>query len=168
MTAEMALDRAPRRAHRRSLPSWRATLCVTAAAAPLRSARSNLPLQGNSLFRGQKTRRGLEIIVQDRPRHPGRVTCIGGERRLAGRDAIQGDPPRRLSGAGLGVGLSSAQRLADEFTIDSIVGSGTRVRALKWDSPGPADDRSEGRRLVPAPKKAGPPPFCRGAVSRRS
>lgn len=102
------------------------------------------------------TRRGLEVVVQDRgPGIPdvsralegGGASPVGvpskGARPAVSPAPAQAGPASssgaRASGAGLGVGLSSAQRLADEFTIDSIVGSGTRVRALKWDSPGPAD-----------------------------
>jgi serine/threonine-protein kinase RsbT len=36
------------------------------------------------------------------------------------------------SGGGLGLGLSGARRLVDEFTIDSAVGRGTRVVVTKW------------------------------------
>jgi anti-sigma regulatory factor (Ser/Thr protein kinase) len=32
----------------------------------------------------------------------------------------------------LGAGLPGVQRLMDDFTIDSAVGAGTRVRAIKW------------------------------------
>lgn len=32
----------------------------------------------------------------------------------------------------LGAGLPGVRRLMDEFTIDSIPGKGTRVRAIKW------------------------------------
>ena len=32
----------------------------------------------------------------------------------------------------LGMGLPSAKRLADELTIQSTVGVGTQVRAIKW------------------------------------
>ena len=94
---------------------------------------------------GQETRRGLEIVVQDRgPGIPDVSRALEGTpapgndgASPAGRGAVA--CPAVSSGAGLGVGLSSAQRLADEFSIDSVVGSGTRVRARKWDSPGPAD-----------------------------
>lgn len=34
----------------------------------------------------------------------------------------------------LGAGLPGVQRLMDEFTIESTVGVGTRVRAVKWPS----------------------------------
>lgn len=36
------------------------------------------------------------------------------------------------SGGGLGLGLSGAKRLADEFEIDTAVGEGTTVRITKW------------------------------------
>ncbi len=36
------------------------------------------------------------------------------------------------SSNGLGLGLSGARRLVDEFTLDTAVGSGTRVSITKW------------------------------------
>jgi serine/threonine-protein kinase RsbT len=36
------------------------------------------------------------------------------------------------SGGGLGLGLSGAKRLSDEFHIDSAPGKGTRVSILRW------------------------------------
>lgn len=36
------------------------------------------------------------------------------------------------SGGGLGLGLSGAKRLADEFDIDTEVGKGTTVKIAKW------------------------------------
>jgi serine/threonine-protein kinase RsbT len=36
------------------------------------------------------------------------------------------------SGAGLGLGLSGAKRLVDEFSIESVVGRGTIVTIRKW------------------------------------
>jgi serine/threonine-protein kinase RsbT len=36
------------------------------------------------------------------------------------------------SGGGLGVGLSGAKRLMDEFEIQSEVGKGTKVQVVKW------------------------------------
>ena len=36
------------------------------------------------------------------------------------------------SGAGLGLGLSGARRLMSEFDIQSTVGKGTRVAAVRW------------------------------------
>lgn len=36
------------------------------------------------------------------------------------------------SGNGLGLGLSGARRLVDEFTLDTEVGRGTDITVLKW------------------------------------
>jgi serine/threonine-protein kinase RsbT len=36
------------------------------------------------------------------------------------------------SGAGLGLGLSGAKRLVDEFSLDSVVGRGTIATIRKW------------------------------------
>lgn len=36
------------------------------------------------------------------------------------------------SGGGLGLGLGGAKRLADEFTLDSAPGRGTKVSITKW------------------------------------
>jgi len=36
------------------------------------------------------------------------------------------------TGGGLGLGLSGAKRLADEFDIDTAPGAGTRVSIIKW------------------------------------
>lgn len=36
------------------------------------------------------------------------------------------------TGGGLGLGLSGAKRLCDEFHIESEVGKGTRVRLVRW------------------------------------
>ncbi len=36
------------------------------------------------------------------------------------------------SGSGLGLGLSGARRLVDEFDIDTAVGRGTRITVTKW------------------------------------
>jgi serine/threonine-protein kinase RsbT len=36
------------------------------------------------------------------------------------------------TGNGLGLGLSGARRLVDEFTLDSARGTGTRVTIVKW------------------------------------
>jgi serine/threonine-protein kinase RsbT len=36
------------------------------------------------------------------------------------------------SGSGLGLGLSGARRLVDEFELDSKPGAGTRVVVVKW------------------------------------
>ena len=36
------------------------------------------------------------------------------------------------TGGGLGLGLSGARRLVDEFDIDTAVGRGTRISVTKW------------------------------------
>lgn len=36
------------------------------------------------------------------------------------------------TGGGLGLGLSGARRLVDEFNIDTAVGEGTRITVIKW------------------------------------
>lgn len=36
------------------------------------------------------------------------------------------------TGSGLGLGLSGARRLVDEFTLDTAVGEGTTVTMVKW------------------------------------
>ncbi|GAA1792448.1 anti-sigma regulatory factor [Luedemannella flava] len=36
------------------------------------------------------------------------------------------------SGGGLGLGLSGARRLVDEFDIDTAPGAGTRITIVKW------------------------------------
>ena len=36
------------------------------------------------------------------------------------------------TGTGLGLGLSGARRLADEFELQTVPGEGTSVRIAKW------------------------------------
>jgi len=36
------------------------------------------------------------------------------------------------SGSGLGLGLTGAKRLVDEFELDSTVGAGTRITITRW------------------------------------
>lgn len=59
--------------------------------------------------------------------------------KLTFSDAGPGIPDIRLAmtdgyttGGGLGLGLSGAKRLCDEFEIDSTVGKGTTVSVAKW------------------------------------
>lgn len=59
--------------------------------------------------------------------------------RLTFRDEGPGIPDLKLamtdgwtSGGGLGLGLTGAKRLVDEFELDSSPGAGTRVSILKW------------------------------------
>ncbi|HVK37261.1 MAG TPA: anti-sigma regulatory factor [Candidatus Kapabacteria bacterium] len=71
-------------------------------------------------------------IVEDAPRRGVRVTF---------EDKGPGIPDIELalrdgytSGGGLGLGLSGARRLCNEFELDSRVGEGTRVRITRWKS----------------------------------
>lgn len=48
---------------------------------------------------------------------------------------------------GMGAGLPGVQNIMDEFTIDSVVGEGTQVYAIKWKNP----DKTIKRILKPIP-----------------
>lgn len=37
------------------------------------------------------------------------------------------------SGSGMGLGLSGSKRLVNQFTIESVVGKGTKITLVKWD-----------------------------------
>ena len=63
-------------------------------------------------------RKGLEIHAEDRG--PG-IKDV----ELAMRDGYS-------SGGGLGLGLPGAKRLMDDFSISSVLGSGTTVVMRKW------------------------------------
>ncbi len=63
-------------------------------------------------------RKGIRLIFEDQG--PG-IPDIA----LAMRDGY-------TSGGGLGLGLSGAKRLSNEFAIDSKVGQGTRVTIARW------------------------------------
>ena len=63
-------------------------------------------------------RRGLEVVVEDRG--PGIAEL---ERALQGGYSTSG---------GLGLGISGARKLMDEFEIESLPSRGTRVRMCKW------------------------------------
>jgi serine/threonine-protein kinase RsbT len=59
--------------------------------------------------------------------------------RLVFRDQGPGIPDMKLamtdgwtSGSGLGLGLTGARRLVDEFSLESAPGEGTRVTICKW------------------------------------
>jgi serine/threonine-protein kinase RsbT len=59
--------------------------------------------------------------------------------RLVFRDQGPGIPDMKLamtdgwtSGSGLGLGLTGARRLVDEFSLESTPGEGTRVTICKW------------------------------------
>jgi len=66
---------------------------------------------------------------------------LGGRRgvRIVFRDSGPGIPDVDLaltdgytSGSGLGLGLSGARRLVDEFDLRTVVGVGTTVSVVKW------------------------------------
>ncbi|RUT09708.1 anti-sigma regulatory factor [Dulcicalothrix desertica PCC 7102] len=63
-------------------------------------------------------RRGLKLTFEDQG--PGIVDID-----LALKDGF-------TTGSGLGMGLSGAKRLANEFEIQSVVGEGTRVTIIRW------------------------------------
>lgn len=73
----------------------------------------------------------MDWAVLDRDGRPGL--------RLLFRDEGPGIPDLSLamtdgwtSGSGLGLGLTGARRLVDEFELDSAPGRGTRVTVVKW------------------------------------
>jgi serine/threonine-protein kinase RsbT len=66
----------------------------------------------------QGTRKGLRIVFRDEG--PG-IEDLD----LALRDGF-------TTGSGLGLGLSGARRLVNEFEVDSAPGRGTRVTIVKW------------------------------------
>jgi len=63
-------------------------------------------------------RQGVRVVFEDRG--PGIADLD-----LALKDGY-------TTGTGLGLGLSGARRLVDEFHIDSNLGQGTRVEVTKW------------------------------------
>jgi serine/threonine-protein kinase RsbT len=63
-------------------------------------------------------RRGLRLVFEDKgPGIP--------DLQLALKDGF-------TTGGGLGLGLGGAKRLVNEFEIDTVVGSGTRVTLTQW------------------------------------
>ncbi len=95
------------------------TKMVTAAS---ELARNTLRYGGGGeahiIRRNDDDRRGIELRFIDKG--PG-IADIG----LAMTDGY-------TSGGGLGLGLSGAKRLADEFEIDTAPGEGTTVTIIKW------------------------------------
>jgi len=63
-------------------------------------------------------RRGLRLVFEDQG--PGIANL-----ELAMKDGY-------TTGNGLGLGLSGARRLSNEFAIDSRVGEGTRITIVRW------------------------------------
>jgi serine/threonine-protein kinase RsbT len=76
------------------------------------------PLLGSVSDAGVRGRTGIEVVIaDDGPGIPDIEAAL-----------VDGFS----TGRGLGVGLGAAQRLSDSLTIDSRLGSGTRVRVIKW------------------------------------
>lgn len=94
------------------------TKIVTAAS---ELARNTLQYGGGGTLRIEEVegpRRGLRLIFEDNG--PGIANI-----ELAMKDGY-------TTGNGLGLGLSGARRLSNEFKIDSEPGKGTRVTIVRW------------------------------------
>ena len=95
------------------------TKIVTAAS---ELARNTLDYGGGGTVRlealSQEARRGLRLVFED---HGPGIPDID----LALKDGY-------TTGGGLGLGLSGAKRLSNEFEIFSRVGEGTRVTITRW------------------------------------
>jgi serine/threonine-protein kinase RsbT len=95
------------------------TKIVTAAS---ELARNTLHYGGGGTVRLESlqegARRGLRLVFEDRG--PGIPNL-----ELAMRDGY-------TTGNGLGLGLSGAKRLSNDFAIESRVGEGTRVTIVRW------------------------------------
>ena len=95
------------------------TKLVTAAS---ELARNTLIHGGGGVMRAARIerdgRRGVELVFEDDG--PGIADL-----ELAMTDGW-------TSGGGLGLGLSGARRLVDEFALDSAAGRGTVVSVVKW------------------------------------
>ncbi|WP_406854196.1 anti-sigma regulatory factor [Alsobacter sp. KACC 23698] len=95
------------------------TKIVTAAS---ELARNTLDYGGGGTARLQivqdGVRRGVRLTFEDQG--PGIADL-----QLALKDGY-------TSGKGLGLGLSGAKRLSNEFSIDSAPGEGTRVTIVRW------------------------------------
>jgi serine/threonine-protein kinase RsbT len=95
------------------------TKIVTAAS---ELARNTLQYGGGGTLRIEEvlegTRRGLRLVFEDNG--PGIANI-----ELAMKDGY-------TTGNGLGLGLSGAKRLSNEFDIQSRPGTGTRVTIVRW------------------------------------
>ena len=95
------------------------TKIITAAS---ELARNTLDYGGGGLVRMEVVRngarKGLRLIFEDQG--PG-IPDV----ELALKDGY-------TTGSGLGLGLSGARRLSNEFEIQSVAGEGTRVSIMRW------------------------------------
>jgi len=74
---------------------------------------------------------GAEVTVLDSGRRKGiRIVFADDGPGIADLDLALTDG--YTTGGGLGLGLSGARRLVDEFEIDTAVGRGTRITVTKW------------------------------------
>jgi len=90
-------------------------------------------LARNVLVHGQGGEIALEIAEEESRAGVAVVARDGGPGIADLERALQDG---YSSGGGLGLGLSSARRLADDFAIQSTVGEGTTVTLKKWTAKG--------------------------------
>jgi serine/threonine-protein kinase RsbT len=86
-------------------------------------------LARNTLIHGLGGTMTLELL-EDGHRRGLRLTFIDQGPGIADIQAAL--RPGFTTGAGLGLGLSGSRKLVDEFSIQSTVGQGTQVIAVKW------------------------------------
>lgn len=86
-------------------------------------------LARNTLTYGGGGHARLELVHEDR-RSGVRATFVDEGPGIA--DVALALTDGYTSGTGLGLGLSGARRLVDQFSLDSKVGIGTVVEILKW------------------------------------
>jgi serine/threonine-protein kinase RsbT len=73
----------------------------------------------------------VEVSRVDNGRRPGiRIVFADTGPGIADLDLALTDG--YTSGSGLGLGLSGARRLVDDFEIDTTVGAGTSITVVKW------------------------------------
>ena len=87
-------------------------------------------LARNALMHGGGGLARIEVVTSGRGRSGIRVGFTDDGPGIADVDLALTDG--WSSGAGLGLGLSGARRLVDEFELDSKPGGGTSVVVVKW------------------------------------
>ena len=87
-------------------------------------------LARNALVHGGGGAARIEVVTSGRGRSGIRVGFTDDGPGIADVDLALTDG--WSSGAGLGLGLSGARRLVDEFELDSKPGGGTSVVVVKW------------------------------------